>query len=124
MHHHRFSYLVIALLLVLATPDASFAATVVYAQTIKGVIYKSTDYGATFQAGTSPVVGKSIKTYPNQPGVVYLVGESLTTPTGTIPKGIYKSTDYGVTWALFADNSTVFGNPSGSIADLAVDPNN
>jgi uncharacterized protein (TIGR03437 family) len=226
MHRHRFSHLVIALLLALDTSAASFAATVIYAQTIKGVIYKSTDsamtwqavgtptlpntngagqmlavdpqntnnlytifvtpgtkqqpgqsginrstdggqnwtgivlakpfapplavdatmsniiyivgnpgaagsqslrstdYGATFQAGTNPVFGNAIKTDPSQPGVVYLVGESLTTTTGTIPKGIYKSTDYGVTWALLVANSTVFGNPSGSLTDLAIDPNN
>lgn len=226
MHHHRLSHLFIALLLVLDTSAASFAATVIYAQTIKGSIYKSTDsaktwqavgtptlpntngagqmlavdpqntnnlytifvtpgtkqqpgesginrstdggqswtgavlakpfaaplavdasmsniiyivgnggtggtqswrstdYGATFLAGTNPVFGYAIKTDPSQPGVVYLVGQPLTTSTGTVPKGIYKSTDYGVTWALLVNNSTVFGNPSGSITDLAVDPRN
>ncbi len=56
--------------------------------------------------------------------MVYLVGQTLTTTTGTGPKGIYKSTDYGVTWALFAASLTVFGNAGGAIADLAVDPNN
>lgn len=226
MHHHRFSHLVIALLLLLETSATSFAATVIYAQTMRGLVYKSldsaktwqavanpnpanstvaaagnlavdpqntnnlytfsvevsvggaataainrstdggqtwtqtvlatnaapplaidatksniiyiignggasdqsyrsTDYGATFQAGTNPVLGYAIKTDPSQPGVVYLVGQAVSSRTGpSVPKAIYKSADYGATWALLVSNSTVFGNTSGTIADLAVDPNN
>jgi len=82
--------------------------------------YRSTDYGATFQAGTFPILANAIKTYAAQPGVVYLAGTTSTASAG----GIYKSTDYGVTWALIATNSTVFGNTSNGITDLAVDPNN
>ncbi len=228
MHRHRFSHLAIALLLVLDTSAASFAATVIYAQTMGGLIYKSTDsaktwqavgtpptpnaaglssalavgpqnsnnlyassvtaairgqsvpqyginrstdggqtwtttvlatpaaqplavdatmsnilyivgnggtsgtqsyrstdYGATFQAGTNQTFGYAIKTDPTQPGVVYLVGQAITSRTApTIPAAIYKSTDYGVTWAVLTTNSTVFGNQSGEISDLAVDPKN
>jgi len=84
----------------------------------------SADYGATFQAGTNPVFGKAIRTDPSQPGLVYLVGQGNTTQTGTVPAAIYKSTDYGVTWTLLVNNSTIFGNSSGQISDIAVDPKN
>ena len=86
--------------------------------------YRSTDYGATFQAGTYPAFAISIKTYPTQPGVVYLLSSGGTFGTTPNPGGIFKSTDYGVTWSLIAANSTVFGNSSGAVTDLAVDPNN
>jgi len=115
----------------------AFAAPIAVDSTMSNIIYivgfagnggaqswRSTDYGVTFQAGTDPVGGKAVKTDPSQPGVVYLVGDTLTTSAGTIPAGIYKSTDYGVTWALFVANSTVFGNASGVIADMAIDPHN
>ncbi len=227
MQHQRLLHLLIALLLVLDTSTASLAATVIYAQTIKGVIYKSTDsamtwqaagtptlpntngasqmlavdpqntnnlytifvtgatvgragstnginrstdggqtwtgtvlaapfhpplavdatmsnivylvgnggtsgtqsyrstdYGATFQAGTYPAFAVSIKTYPTQPGVVYLLSDGGTFATIPNPGGIFKSTDYGVTWAQIATLSTIFGNSSGGATDLAVDPNN
>src|SRR5438552_5653645 len=48
--------------------------------------WRSTDYGATFQAGTNPVGGKPIKTDPSQPGEVYHVGDTLHTSAGTVPK--------------------------------------
>ena len=86
--------------------------------------YRSTDYGATFQAGTYPAFATAIKTYPTQPGVVYLLSAGGTFGTTPNPGGIFKSTDYGVTWSLVAANSTIFGNSSGGPTDFAVDPNN
>ncbi len=83
-------------------------------------MFRSTDSGVSFQPVTvvSPSSGISvIRNDPSQPGTVYAVVSGGT-------KAIYKSTDYGATWALFASSSTVFGNPSGAITDLAIDPKN
>ena len=157
MRHHRLSHLFITFLLVLDTSAASFAATVIYAQTIKGVIYKSTDSAMTWQAAAAPTLpntngaSQMLAVDPLNTDNLYTIfvtpsirGQSVSESginrstgggqscTGTVlakPLAATRcrcdheqhhlcrrrSTDYGVTWALLVNNSTVCGNPSGSI---------
>src|ERR671925_1277006 len=95
---------------------------VFYMAPVNGGVFKSTDYGRTWQPifdeQPTASVG-AIAVSVSNPDVVYVgSGEGLHRPDLSIGDGIYKSTDAGKTWAHL-------GLRDGQqIAQLAVDPRN
>src|SRR5213075_607988 len=95
---------------------------VFYIAQVNGGVFKTTDYGRTWQpifddqpTGSVGAIAVSI----SNPEIVYVgSGEGLHRPDLSIGDGIYKSTDAGKTW-------TNLGLRDGQqVAQLAVDPRN
>src|SRR5579884_668627 len=95
---------------------------VFYIGAVDGGVWKSTDYGRTwdpiFDSEPSQSIG-AIAIPPSNPNVIYVAsGEGLQRPDLSVGDGIYKSTDAGKSW-------THLGLRDGQqIPALAVDPNN
>jgi photosystem II stability/assembly factor-like uncharacterized protein len=93
---------------------------VFYIGQVNGGVWKSTDYGRTwnpiFDHESSQSIG-AIAVAPSDPNIVYVAsGEGLHRPDLSVGNGIYKSTDAGKTW-------TQLGLRDGEqIPALAVDP--
>ena len=95
---------------------------VFYMAPVNGGVFKSTDYGRTWQAifDNQPTASiGAIAVSVSNPNVVYAgSGEGLHRPDLSVGDGVYKSTDAGKTW-------THLGLRDGQqIAQLAVDPKN
>jgi photosystem II stability/assembly factor-like uncharacterized protein len=95
---------------------------VFYMGAVNGGVWKSTDYGRTwnpiFDDQPTQSIG-AIAVAPSDPNIVYVAsGEGLQRPDLSIGDGIYKSTDAGKTW-------THLGLRDGQqVPALAVDPRN
>ena len=95
---------------------------VFYIGVVNGGVWKSTDYGRTWQPifDDQPTgsIG-AIAVSPSDPNIVYVgSGEGLHRPDLSVGDGIYKSTDAGKTW-------THLGLRDGQqISQMAVDPHN
>jgi photosystem II stability/assembly factor-like uncharacterized protein len=95
---------------------------VFYIGAVDGGVWKSTDYGRTwdpiFDGEPTQSIG-AIAVAPSDPNIVYVAsGEGLQRPDLSVGNGIYKSTDAGKTW-------THLGLRDGEqIPWLAVDPHN
>jgi photosystem II stability/assembly factor-like uncharacterized protein len=95
---------------------------VFYVGAVDGGVWKSNDYGRTwnpiFDGQPTQSIG-AIAVAPSNPNIVYVgSGEGLHRPDLSVGDGIYKSTDAGKTW-------THLGLPdSQQIPALAVDPRN
>ena len=95
---------------------------VFYTAPVNGGVFKSIDYGRTWQPIFDDQPTASIGTIavaPSNPNVVYVgSGEGLHRPDLSVGDGVYKSTDAGKTW-------THVGLRDGQqIPQLAVDPKN
>ena len=95
---------------------------VFYMAAVNGGVFKSIDYGRTWQPifDNQPTASiGSIAVAPSNPDVVYAgSGEGLHRPDLSVGDGVYKSTDAGKTW-------THLGLRDGQqIPQLAVDPKN
>ncbi len=95
---------------------------VFYCAQVSGGVFKSTDYGRTwepiFDDQSSASVG-ALAVAVSDPNVIYVgSGEGLHRPDLAVGNGLYKSTDAGKTW-------THLGLRDGQqIAEIAVDPKN
>jgi photosystem II stability/assembly factor-like uncharacterized protein len=95
---------------------------VFYIGAVDGGVWKSTDYGRTwnpiFDGQPSQSIG-AIAVSPSNPEIIYVAsGEGLQRPDLSVGNGIYKSTDAGKTWAHL-------GLRDGQqIPALAIDPRN
>jgi len=93
---------------------------VFYAGAVNGGVWKTTDYGRTwnpiFDQQPTGSIG-AIAVAPSDPNIVYVgSGEGLHRPDLSVGDGIYKSTDAGATW-------THLGLREGQqISTMAVDP--
>jgi photosystem II stability/assembly factor-like uncharacterized protein len=95
---------------------------VFYMAPVNGGVFKSIDYGRTWQPifDDQPTASiGAIAVAPSNPNIVYVgSGEGLHRPDLSVGDGVYKSTDAGKTW-------THLGLRDGQqIAQLAVDPKN
>src|ERR1022692_1660750 len=100
MFYRRFQKFMIVVLLLLHTSAASFAATVIYAQTASGLIYKSTDTAQTLQPlstqTSSAEATAALAVDPQNTNNLYSIFQAVKTPTP--PPGVFRSTDGGQTW--------------------------
>ena len=93
---------------------------VYYFGAVNGGVWKSTDYGRTwnsiFDAEPTGSVG-AIAVAPSDPNIIYVgSGEGLQRPDLSVGNGMYKSTDAGATWTqLGLDDAQ-------QIASIIVDP--
>ncbi len=93
---------------------------VFYVGVVNGGVWKTTDFGRTwnpiFDEATTGSIG-AIAVAPSNPSVIYVgSGEGLQRPDLSVGDGIYKSTDAGATW-------THLGLRDGQqIPQIAVDP--
>ncbi|HEV2615134.1 MAG TPA: hypothetical protein VGU63_00845 [Candidatus Acidoferrales bacterium] len=95
---------------------------VFYIAQVNGGVWKSTDYGETwnpiFDAEPTQSVG-AIEVAPSDPNVIYVgSGEGLQRPDLSVGNGVYKSTDAGKTWTHVGLDDAF------QIAELAIDPRN
>ena len=95
---------------------------VFYMAPVNGGVFKSIDYGRTWQPifDDQPTASiGAIAVAPSNPNIIYVgCGEGLHRPDLSVGDGVYKSTDAGKTWAHL-------GLRDGQqIAQLAVDPKN
>jgi uncharacterized protein (TIGR03437 family) len=100
MFYRRFQKLMIVVLLLLHTSAASFAATVIYAQNVKGLIYKSTDSAKTWQQlppmTSAAVADAALAVDPQNSNNLYSIYDP---GKGAPPRqGVFRSTDGGQTW--------------------------
>lgn len=102
MFYRRFQNLAIVVLLLSCTSAASFAATVIYAQNVTGLIYKSTDTGQTWQplsTQTSSASGTAaLAVDPQNTNNLYSIFNSANKSPSPPPQGDFRSTDGGQTW--------------------------
>src|SRR5579864_5711812 len=95
---------------------------VFYIAQVDGGVWKSTDYGETwnpiFDAEPTQSIG-AIEVAPSDPNIIYVgSGEGLQRPDLSVGNGVYKSTDAGKTW-------TRLGLRDGQqIPQIAIDPRN
>jgi photosystem II stability/assembly factor-like uncharacterized protein len=101
---------------------------VFYVGQVDGGVWKTTDYGRTwnpiFDGQPSQSIG-AIAVAPSDPNIVYVAsGEGLHRPDLSVGDGVYKSTDAGNTWQhLGTDGVAGSGLRDGQqIPALAVDP--
>jgi photosystem II stability/assembly factor-like uncharacterized protein len=93
---------------------------VFYIAQVNGGVWKTTDYGETwepiFDAELTQSVG-ALEVAPSDPNIIYVgSGEGLQRPDLSVGDGMYKSTDAGKTWVhLGLDDAD-------QIAQLAIDP--
>src|ERR1700722_6085494 len=103
-----------------AAPGVPGQPNVYYVAQVNGGVWKSDDYGRTwnpiFEHESTQSIG-AIAVAPSDPNIVYAAsGEGLHRPDLSVGNGIYKSTDAGKTW-------THLGLRDGQqIPALAVDP--
>jgi photosystem II stability/assembly factor-like uncharacterized protein len=103
-----------------AVCGVSSQPNVFYAAAVNGGVWKTTDYGRTwnpiFDREPTGSIG-AIAVAPSDPKIVYVgSGEGLHRPDLSVGDGIYKSTDAGATW-------THLGLRDGQqISTMAVDP--
>ena len=95
---------------------------VFYMAPVNGGVFKSTDYGRTWQPifddEATASVG-AIAVAPSNPSVVYVgSGEGLHRPDLSVGDGVYKSTDAGKTWTHLGLRDAQ------QIAQVVVDPKN
>src|SRR4026209_2059897 len=95
---------------------------VFYMAPVNGGVFKSIDYGRTWQPifDDQPTASiGAIAVAPSNPNIIYAgSGEGLHRPDLSVGDGVYKSTDTGKTW-------THFGLRDGQqIPQIAVDPRN
>ena len=95
---------------------------VFYVGAVNGGVWKSDDYGRTwnpiFDGQPTQSVG-AIAVAPSDPSIIYVgSGEGLARPDLSVGDGVYKSTDAGKTWTHLGLGS------SQGIPALAVDPRN
>lgn len=103
---------------------------VFYVAQVNGGVWKTDDYGRTwnpiFDRESSQSIG-AIAVAPSDPNIVYVAsGEGLHRPDLSVGNGIYKSTDAGKTWKHLgsesADAETTGLRDAQQIPALAVDP--
>jgi photosystem II stability/assembly factor-like uncharacterized protein len=93
---------------------------VYYFGAVNGGVWKSTDYGRTwnpiFDAEPTGSIG-AIAVAPSNPDIIYVgSGEGLQRPDLSVGNGIYKSTDAGATWTHFGLDDAQ------QISSIIVDP--
>src|SRR5579872_2634297 len=95
---------------------------VFYIAQVNGGVWKSIDYGETwnpiFDAEPTQSIG-AIGVAPSDPNTIYVgSGEGLQRPDLSVGNGVYKSTDAGKTWTHVGLDDAF------QIAELALDPKN